>query len=286
MLRPRTIAPHVELFAVRTPTLPPATHTNSYALGGRDVLLVEPSTPFDDERRELLAWARGLASQGRRLVGFFCTHHHADHIGGAAFFSRELAVPLLAHEATFARIREKLEGAPERLLGDGDEIVLDGQLPLLARVLHTPGHAAGHLCLHEPSLGLLVVGDMVASQGTIVISPDDGGDMGAYLAQLARLEALSAVAAFPAHGEPIDRPSELFSRYIAHRLGREAKVLAALVARGRAEARELLAEAYADTPLHLHGIALLSLRAHLAKLEGEGRVSRDGGSFVAIGAPS
>ena len=36
MIRPRTVARGVELFAARTPTLPPATHTNSYALGERE----------------------------------------------------------------------------------------------------------------------------------------------------------------------------------------------------------------------------------------------------------
>ena len=44
MIRPRDIAPSVSLFPARTVTLPPATHTNSYALGTRDVLLVEPAT--------------------------------------------------------------------------------------------------------------------------------------------------------------------------------------------------------------------------------------------------
>ena len=40
MIRPREVAPGVEVFPARTPTLPPATHTNSYALGGAEVLLV------------------------------------------------------------------------------------------------------------------------------------------------------------------------------------------------------------------------------------------------------
>ena len=85
--RPRSVADGVALFPARTPTLPPATHTNSYALGTRDVLLVEPATPFEDERRAWLDWARGLASQGRHLVAIFATHHHIDHISGALLSS-------------------------------------------------------------------------------------------------------------------------------------------------------------------------------------------------------
>ena len=72
-MRPRTVLRDVELFAARTPTLPPATHTNSYALGGRDVLLVEPATPYEDELVAWLGWARGLVSAGRRPLALFVT---------------------------------------------------------------------------------------------------------------------------------------------------------------------------------------------------------------------
>src|SRR5688572_5950504 len=102
MLGPREIASDVSLISARTPTLLPATHTNSYAIGRQDVVLVEPATPYDDEQREWLAWARSLASGGRRLVAVLATHHHADHVGGAAFLSKELGLPLWAHELTAA----------------------------------------------------------------------------------------------------------------------------------------------------------------------------------------
>ena len=68
MLRPRELSSSLELFPALTPTLAPATHTNSYALGGREVVLVEPATPYDDERRAWTEWAKGLASKGRELT--------------------------------------------------------------------------------------------------------------------------------------------------------------------------------------------------------------------------
>src|SRR3954468_550125 len=104
MLRPRELGPSLVAFAALTPTLLPATHTNSYALGGRDVLLVEPATPYADEQRAWLDWARALVSQGRRLVAIVPTHHHPDHVGGLEVLARELDVPVWAHEATASRL--------------------------------------------------------------------------------------------------------------------------------------------------------------------------------------
>ncbi len=262
-MRPRDVLPDVQMFAVRTPTLPPATHTNSYALGRGEVLLVEPSTPYEDERRAWVEWARALPSMGREPIAIVVTHHHEDHVSGAAFLSRETGLPLWAHDATRARLDESVQIA--RTLRDG-EILLDSW-----RVLHTPGHAPGHVCLHDERSGAIVVGDMVASVGTILIAPGDG-DMRVYLEQLARLEACGARVALPAHGDPIDDPAATFRRYIAHRGMREARIVEAL-GRGAQTSAELLPDAYADTPVHLWPLAALSLQAHLDKLVAEGRVS-------------
>ncbi|AUX25759.1 hypothetical protein SOCEGT47_063100 [Sorangium cellulosum] len=287
MIRPRAVARgarFVEAFAARTPTLPPATHTNSYALGGREVLLVEPATPYEDERRAWLAWARGLASQGRTVVAIALTHHHPDHVGGARFFAAELGVPVWAH----AEAAPRLSDVPiARRLADGDVVRLDGPEPMAVRVLHTPGHAPDHLCFFDEAGGTLIAGDMVAGVGTILIDPREG-DMAVYLAQLERLAALGARVALPAHGEPIDAPEALFRRYVAHRLGRERQVLAALgAAAGAAGAtgatgatlEELLPVAYADTPRLLWPLARLSLEAHLLKLAREGRAEQREGRW-------
>lgn len=270
-MRPRNVAPRVERFDARTPTLPPATHTNSYALGDREVVLVEPSTPYEDEQREWLAWARALASNGRELRAIVLTHHHLDHVGGAELFARELGLPVWAHRATAERVGVKID----RALDEGELLALDGPTRSTWRVMHTPGHAPGHVCLHDEEAGTVIVGDMVASVGTILIEPNDG-DMSEYLAQLARLSRLEAHVALPAHGEPIDAPSALFDRYVAHRLAREARVIEAL---GRAPARgsraeDLVPHAYADTPPGIWPIARMSLEAHLVKLEREGRAKR------------
>ena len=275
-MRPRDVSRSIVAFAARTPTLPPATRTNSYALGSAEVVLVEPATPYDDERRAWLEWVASLPSQGRTPKAIFVTHHHEDHVGGAAFLAKETGLPLWGHELT----AQKVDAPFSRLLVEGDVIDLAGPIAERWEVLHTPGHAVGHLCLFERTERTVVVGDMVASVGTILIAPGEG-HMATYLAQLERLAALDAAVALPAHGDPIEDPTKLFRHYVTHRLGREAKVAAALAAAGSggATADELVPIAYADTPKLMWPFATMSLLMHLEKLVEDGRARMDGDRY-------
>lgn len=268
-LRPRELASTITLFPTRTPTLPPAMHTNSYALGGRDVLLVEPATPYEDEQREWVAWARAIGSSDRRILAIVLTHHHIDHVGGAALLAKELGLPVWAHELTAKQVDVPIA----RHLRDGEEIVLAGMRDEVWQVLHTPGHAPGHVCLFEPRTRTAIVGDMVASVGTILVAPGDG-DMTLYLEQLARLAGLDASLALPAHGEPIDEPTKLFEHYIAHRKKRESKVLDAVRQSGSVTSADLVLTVYDDVSPAVWPLAKLSIDAHLEKLERDGRVER------------
>jgi ribonuclease/clavin/mitogillin len=260
----------VKLFPLKTLTLPPATHTNAYVLGTKELLVVDPGSVDDAETDRLVAMLLQLQAEGATIKAVVLTHHHGDHVGGLVRLVERLKLPVWSHPRT----ADRLELKTDRLLVDGEVIAL-GEMRW--RVLHTPGHAQGHVCLYDEGSKAAVVGDMVAGIGTIVIDPPEG-EMGDYLAQLKRLEALPVTTLYPSHGPAIpDGPGKL-AEYLKHRLWREEKVLAALGA-DPITLEELVPRAYDDVNAFVLPIAERSTLAILGKLEREGRVSLADGRY-------
>ena len=162
----------------------------------------------------------------------------------------------------------------------GERIELGADTTL--RVIHTPGHASNHLCYLLEQEKLLFTGDHLMQGSTVVINPPDG-DMQAYLQSLRLLldEDLEWLA--PGHGFLIDRPHEVVHKTVAHRLQREAKVVAAIEQIGRGDVDALLPVVYADVSPRLHAVAARSLRAHLLKLRADGRASEADGVWSLSG---
>ena len=139
-------------------------------------------------------------------------------------------------------------------------------------MLYTPGHACNHLCYLNEATGDLIAGDQFMDGGTVVIAPPDG-HMGDYLASLRRLREEPIQRILPAHGNPLSPPIDIIDGVIAHRLAREAKVIAGLEQLGEpATLDALLPVVYADVPAALHPLAARSLIAHLDKLVDDERV--------------
>lgn len=274
------VVPWLQMLPLRSPTLPPATHTNSFLVGSGRALLVEPATPYPDELERAVRWVEEARRDGIEPIALVATHHHPDHVGGAKALAERLNLPLWGHRLTAERLAGEMRF--ERLLEEGERIELPGPEPVALRVLHTPGHAPGHICLFEEHSRAMIVGDMVASVGTILVEPRDG-DMRAYLASLERMRDEEPTLLLPAHGHVIRDPERVLTHYIHHRLAREDKVLGALSARGApATAGELVPVAYDDAPSAVWPLAALSTEAHLLKLEADGRVRRVGERWVVL----
>lgn len=280
MVRRIEFRPGIFLLPLRTPTLPPATHTNCYLIGGDELIVIDPASPYEEEQRELDTFIDALIAEGRRVREIILTHLHPDHIGGAAYLRGRLDVPVAAHRSTADRIKHVVQ--VDRHIEDNELIELEGEPGWRLRALHTPGHARGHLCFYEEITGAIITGDLVVGIGTVVIDPPEG-NMKQYFDSLHRLLALPKLSAlFPAHGPAIGAAREKIEEYIEHRTLRENKILAAVRA-GASLPHEIVEAAYTDVNPAMWGLAERSTLAHLEKLEEEGRVvvSYNGGYRVA-----
>jgi recombination protein RecT len=242
--------------------------TNSYIVGdaATGYLVVDPG-PNHPEHIERLWQATG--GDIRMIV---CTHSHADHSPAA----RPLQA-LCAHRPpvlglpSLPTARPASAFVPDRALQNKELLALaTSGLQHTLMVIHSPGHAANHLCLVLPEDGLLFSGDHILNGSTTVIDPPDG-DMTDYLDSLDTLGAACAEHGIefimPAHGHVLGFARDAIARLKAHRLQREAKVIAAMQAQPGGSLDDWVALAYDDVPPHIWPVAQRSLLAHVQRIQ-------------------
>ena len=137
------------------------------------------------------------------------------------------------------------------------------------QAVHTPGHAANHVCLLLREDGLLFSGDHILNGSTTVIDPPDG-NMADYINSLDTLSALCAEHGaryiLPAHGDVIDGALEAIAKLRAHRLTREAKIAAIMQANPLGSLDDWLPLAYDDVHPRIWPVARRSLMAHVERI--------------------
>jgi glyoxylase-like metal-dependent hydrolase (beta-lactamase superfamily II) len=156
------------------------------------------------------------------------------------------------------------------------------------RAVHTPGHAANHLCVLLEEDGLLFSGDHILNGSTTVIDPPDG-NMDDYLRSLDKLDALCAQwdvnFILPAHGHVMgDWPRSAhnpsgpalggaraaIAQLKAHRLAREAKVAHAMATLPNGSPEDWVRLAYDDVHERVWPVAMRSLLAHVQRIQNLG----------------
>ncbi|WP_312023872.1 MBL fold metallo-hydrolase [Pandoraea apista] len=266
-----TLMPGVLRIAAPNPGMMTGPGTNTYLVGGGAENAWAVIDPGPDEPAHTDAILHAAPGPIRQI---FVTHTHRDHSPGARLLKEKTGATTYGMRA---RHNEGQDTAfvPDVTLADGDEVTLpDGRV---LRAIHTPGHAANHLCYGLDDTKLVFTGDHVMQGSTVVINPPDG-HMATYLASLGKLAALAPEWLAPGHGFLMDQPAQRIARLIAHRLARESRTLDALAQVGPATIEALIPLVYADVPASRHAVARRSLQAHLEKLAEDGlaSVSADG----------
>jgi glyoxylase-like metal-dependent hydrolase (beta-lactamase superfamily II)/8-oxo-dGTP pyrophosphatase MutT (NUDIX family) len=250
--------------------------TNTYLVGGgaeNEWAVIDPGPADAAHVQAILDAAPGP------IRWIFATHTHSDH--SPATVALKAATGARVHGQVAAhREWQDPTFAPDTVLHGGERIALPGATTL--RAIHTPGHASNHLCYLLEEEKTLFTGDHVMQASTVVINPPDG-DMAAYLASLRELLAEDLEWLAPGHGFLMAEPKRAMEWIVAHRLKREAKVVAAVRALGPATLETLLPAVYDDVPERMHPMALRSLKAHIVKLRADGTVEEVEGRWVLAG---
>ncbi|VVE76869.1 NUDIX hydrolase [Pandoraea captiosa] len=259
-----TLMPGVLRIAAPNPGMMTGPGTNTYLVGGGADNGWAVIDPGPDDPVHIDAILRAAPGAIRQI---FVTHTHRDHSPGARLLKQHTNATTYGLPARHSEGQDTLF-VPDVTLSDGDEVALpDGRT---LRAIHTPGHAANHLCYELDDVKLVFTGDHVMQGSTVVINPPDG-HMATYLASLEKLATLGPEWLAPGHGFVMDRPAQRIARLITHRLAREASTVQALERSGAASIEALTPLVYADVPAARHGVARRSLRAHLEKLAEDGR---------------
>jgi glyoxylase-like metal-dependent hydrolase (beta-lactamase superfamily II) len=187
---------------------------NSYTLNvGDETYLID--TGFARHATSIVRAFRSAGVPLDRVKKVLLTHHHLDHMGGAAFLHEETRAPLGCHSDDvpfvdgrsrapmpwFMRLFARVHPAPVAMpLADGDRVG-----PLL--VVHVPGHTPGEVAFYEAERKILFSGDSVVEQGGRLTLPAArfASNLEQAVRSLERLAALGPGILLPGHGVPVTR---------------------------------------------------------------------------------
>lgn len=279
--RPDTVSPLIRRVIANNPGPFTFTGTGTYVVGRKDagagVAVIDPG-PLDDAHLKALL----STVEGQTVSHVLVTHSHRDHAPLARPFADAVGAPILAaaavrtvHASATPDEDDDQSFSADVVLVGGERLQGDGWT---LEALATPGHASNHLAFILDEENALFSGDHIMGWSTTVVAPPDG-DMADYMASLDAVIARGFSTIWPTHGAPITDPEPFLTAYRAHRLAREAQVLARLAA-GDRQISDMVPMLYAGVDARLWPAASLSVWAHLIALERTGRVKASPGPAI------
>ena len=169
---------------------------NAYVLiRGKEAAVVDTGTPNNATK---IADVVRTASLGWDAVHHvILTHYHGDHIGSVGEVLA--AAPKATAYAGAADIPQIKSPRPLKAVGDNDEV-------FGLRLIATPGHTPGHVCVFDPAGSLLILGDAMNNTGILAgPNPQYTTDMAQAHQSVKKVAKLKFERAVFGHGEPIDK---------------------------------------------------------------------------------
>lgn len=170
---------------------------NAYVLiRGKEAAVVDTGTSGNGSMIADVVRTAGLSWNAVRHV--ILTHYHPDHIGSVGEVLA--AAPKATAYAGAADIPEIQSPRPLRAVADNDEV-------FGLRMIATPGHTPGHICVFDPAGSLLILGDAMNNIGNKLAGPSAQytADMAQAHQSVKKLARLAFERAVFGHGEPIDK---------------------------------------------------------------------------------
>lgn len=265
--------------AIKSQTLPPFDHTNSFVLCDSGVGFIVEAPEKGAEALNAIEEALKIAKV-KTLKGILLTHTHPDHCAGIREWQAHFDVPVFVHPLEQERLVKRTDVQNVRALQDKRVLTVGDKT---IENLHTPGHSPGHLSFFIPEEGVMLAGDLVAGSGSTWVGYPEG-DVTDYLNSIARLKTLAIgsrpeqpdILALrvlaPGHGDIIHTPAEKLEEVAKHRLSREKQVLD-VVSIGNYKLAEIRQRIYPTLPnKHVEDLAEQSILAHLIRLMNDMKV--------------
>ncbi|MEW5761040.1 MAG: MBL fold metallo-hydrolase [Candidatus Thermoplasmatota archaeon] len=181
---------------------------NLYILISNEIALIDAGT--GDNATETIRKINKVVDI-KKIKKIILTHRHYDHVGGV-FGIKKIANPEIYMHKDDAHVIEegnteesfafgfftKFEPLKVNILNDMDEIdVGDKKL----KIIHTPGHTTGSICIYESTAKLLFSGDTVFTNGSVGRWDLPTGSYELLLSSMRKLLKLEIKALYPGHGE-------------------------------------------------------------------------------------